>query len=40
MNYTNEAMMESFKSVAVNDIEIKEIVFSLHNFFNAEKKRS
>ena len=40
MNYTNEAMKESLKSVAVNEIEIKEIFFSLHNFFNAEKKRS
>lgn len=40
MEYTNEGMKENLKSVAVNDIEIKEIVFSLHNFFNAEKKRS
>ena len=40
MNYSNEAMKESLKSVAVNEIEIKEIFFSLHNFFNAEKKRS
>ena len=40
MNYANEGMKESLKSVAVNEIEIKEIIFSLHNFFNAEKKRS
>lgn len=40
MNFSNEAMKESLKSVAVNEIEIKEIFFSLHNFFNAEKKRS
>ena len=40
MNFSNEAMKESLKSVAVNEIEIKEIILSLHNFFNAEKKRS
>ena len=40
MNYTNEAMKESLKSVVVNETEIKEIIFSLYNFFNAEKKRS
>ena len=39
MNYTNEGMKENLKSVAVNETEIKEIIFSLHNFFNAEKKR-
>lgn len=40
MNYTNEAMKESMKSVSVNENEIKEIISSLHNLFNAEKKRS
>ena len=40
MNYTNEGMKESMKSVGLNETEIKEIFFSLHNFFNAEKKRS
>ena len=37
MNYTNEAMKESMKSVSVNENEIKEIISSLHNLFNAEK---
>jgi copper homeostasis protein len=40
MDYINEGMKENLKSVAVNEIEIKKIIFSLHNFFNAEKKRS
>lgn len=40
MNYTNEGMKESLKSIVVNETEIKEIIFSLYNFFNAEKKRS
>jgi copper homeostasis protein len=40
MNYINEGMKDNLKSVIVNEIEIKEIIFSLHNFFNAEKKRS
>ena len=40
MNYINESMKESLKSVTVGEAEIKEIILSLHNFFNAEKKRS
>jgi copper homeostasis protein len=40
MGYTNEAMKESLKSVSVDEAEVKEIIFSLHNFFNTEKKRS
>ena len=40
MSYTNEAMKENLKSVTVDEAEIKEIMFSLHNLFNAEKKRS
>ena len=40
MDYTNEAMKESLKWVTVDKAEIKEIILSLHNFFNAEKKRS
>lgn len=39
MNYTNEGMNESLKSVSADVDEIKEIIFSLNNFFNAEKKR-
>ena len=39
MNYTNEGMNESLKSVSVDVDEIKKIIFSLNNFFNAEKKR-
>jgi hypothetical protein len=33
-------MKESLKSVTVDEAEIKEIMLSLHIFFNAEKKRS
>ncbi|MBK8787200.1 MAG: copper homeostasis protein CutC [Chitinophagaceae bacterium] len=39
MNYTNEGMNESLKSVSADVDEIKKIIFSLNNFFNAEKKR-
>lgn len=40
MEYTNEGMKENLKTVTVDEAEIKEIMLSLHNFFNAEKKRS
>ena len=39
MNYTNEGMNESLKSVSADVDDIKKIIFSLNNFFNAEKKR-
>ena len=38
MHFTNPAMKESLKSVTANETEIKEIISSLNNFFNAEKK--
>jgi copper homeostasis protein len=40
MNFTNEEMKESLKSVTADETEIKEIISSLNIFFNAEKKRS
>jgi copper homeostasis protein len=40
MGYSNEAMKENLKSVTADEAEIKEIISSLNNFFNAEKKRS
>ena len=40
MKFKNEKMRENLQSVTADEKEIKEIISSLHHFFNAEKKNS